>query len=141
MINHYDRRKRAHAKVRRFCGTACWYAYIRDRPDEATRWRGGFEPYYGPNWERQKRLARQRDSYTCGDCGLHQTDPALDVHHLVPRRFFNRDFEAANHLDNLITPCKACHTRRESELHRRLTEGRTVLLWRDRRPELIYLAV
>lgn len=103
---------RFHAKRARFCSTACWYAYWREHPDIHPLFRGGRFPYYGPNWPDQAREARRRDGYTCRDCGKHQTRPRLDVHHVVPRSAFHGDHRAANALDNLITLCKSCHTKR-----------------------------
>lgn len=98
---------------RRFCGTSCWHAYIRLHPEVHAHWRGGVEPYYGPNWDEQARRARARDGHRCRDCGKRQTRPLLDVHHLMPRRAFNGDHLRANRLENLVSLCKACHARRE----------------------------
>lgn len=106
------------AKNMRFCNTACWYSYIRKHPEESGHFRGGYEPYYGPNWLEQARLARERDLFTCQDCGLEQRQPLLDVHHLVPRRSFKGDHVAANVLANLVTLCKRCHTVREHLIDR-----------------------
>lgn len=103
----------ARASVARFCGTTCWYSYIRTHAEEHPGFRGGFPPYYGPNWSHQARLARERDGNICQDCGLRQERPRLDVHHLVPRRTFGSDHQTANDLANLVTLCKACHTTRE----------------------------
>ena len=101
---------------RQFCGSDCWYEFVRTHPDAHGRFRGGREPYYGPNWAQAARETRKRDEYTCQDCGLHQTRPALDVHHLVPRRAFNGDYVSANEIANLITLCKRCHSLRELAL-------------------------
>lgn len=80
-------------------------------------WRGGWKGYYGPNWNRQSRLARKRDNYCCQMCGMKQSDHyrALDVHHITPFRCFNYvvgendNYLFANDLDNLITLCPKCH--------------------------------
>jgi 5-methylcytosine-specific restriction endonuclease McrA len=101
---------------RRFCSTDCWYIFIRANPEAHGAFRGGYEPYYGPDWPYQARLARERDGHTCQHCGKQQKRPLLDVHHLVPRRSFNGDHERANRQENLITLCKACHTIAESVL-------------------------
>lgn len=106
-------RSNPNATTARFCSTRCWYAYVRLHPEASGAFRGGREPYYGPNWPEQARAARKRDGYTCQDCDKHQVRPALDVHHLKPRRTFNGDYIAANQLDNLVSLCKACHTSRE----------------------------
>ena len=109
----YTGRKRHFAKRRRFCTMACWFAYVRAHPGTHPAFRGGREPYYGPDWREQARRARARDNDTCQDCGRHQTTPLLDVHHLVARRVFKGDHKAANELGNLVTLCKSCHKRRE----------------------------
>jgi 5-methylcytosine-specific restriction endonuclease McrA len=76
-------------------------------------WRGGFDPYYGPDWKRQSTLAKKRDHYCCRHCGKSSKDTFLHVHHIRPLRFFKRDFDAAHNLDNLITLCRRCHIKEE----------------------------
>lgn len=74
------------------------------------RWKGGYEPYYGSNWYKQKRKARERDSYTCQVCGGRTNGRALDVHHIISFREFGREnYKEANQLSNLITLCIPCH--------------------------------
>jgi DEAD/DEAH box helicase domain-containing protein len=94
---------------------------------------------YGPNWESQRNAARARDGYRCRQCGAPET-PTLtlphfgtarngggpgggrqhDVHHLIPFRSFgyvpglNENYKLANVLENLITLCRACHSRAEA---------------------------
>lgn len=106
--------RRPGGQRQRFCNTSCWYAHVRQHPEAHPWFRGGREPYDGPDWNEQARRARERDGHRCRDCGRHQLRPLLDVHHLAPRRAFDGDHVAANHLDNLITLCKSCHTRREN---------------------------
>lgn len=82
-------------------------------------WKGGYEPYYGPNWGRQRRRARHRDQHRCQGCGMTEAEHIREygrkppVHHLTPIRTFwadgDLDHEAANRLDNLITLCDGCH--------------------------------
>ena len=74
-------------------------------------WKGGYDPYYGPNWKKQRRYARHRDKYACQRCGIteEQLGSQLHVHHIKPRRTFNRDFRRANRLSNLISLCLTCH--------------------------------
>jgi 5-methylcytosine-specific restriction endonuclease McrA len=69
-------------------------------------WRGGYEPYYGPNWFEQREKALKRDNYTCQKCGARGDD----VHHIIPfRKFGLANYLKANELSNLITLCKSCH--------------------------------
>jgi 5-methylcytosine-specific restriction endonuclease McrA len=109
----YSGRARYFAQKRRFCGTDCWYSYVRKHPEANGAFKGGYFPYYGPNWPHQAKLARERDGHTCRVCGVYQFNPRLDVHHRRPRREFGEDYAAMNALDNLISLCKACHTRLE----------------------------
>jgi len=75
---------------------------------------------YGPNWGSQREKCLERDDYRCLRCGMTEDEhkeiysKSLVVHHIVPLRTFNRDFESANDLDNLATVCVECHTVVES---------------------------
>lgn len=78
-------------------------------------WKGGYTPYYGPNWIYQHPKVRKRDNNTCQDCGLYQTKPKLIVHHKIPFRFFGLEkYQEANKLSNLITVCIYCHAERHN---------------------------
>lgn len=96
----------------KYCSNACRFQYCQGVNSPV--WKGGYAKYYGPNWARQSRKTRRRDSYTCQFCGLKQKFPRLHVHHIVPLKQFNSDWEAANNLDNLITLCGPCHSRVEN---------------------------
>lgn len=102
----------------RFCSTVCLHEWRRDHPEAATAVLRdpsftGRNPYYGPNWRHQARLARERDAHTCQDCGIRRRRPLLHVHHIIPRRSFGADYKRANALGNLITLCPSCHARWE----------------------------
>lgn len=75
-------------------------------------WKGGWEEYYGPNWEYNRNATRRRDNYRCRRCGVTEEEMGrqCDVHHLKPFRTFNNDYEKANALPNLISCCPDCHT-------------------------------
>lgn len=85
--------------------------------ENSAMWAGGWKSYYGPDWNRQSRKARQRDNHTCQICGLVESENyrALDVHHIKPFSTFgyaageNDNHKQANHIDNLVTLCPACH--------------------------------
>jgi 5-methylcytosine-specific restriction endonuclease McrA len=105
-----------------FCSVHCMGDYY-----ERTRmfsgenngaWAGGDIEYYGPNWRAQRRKARERDNFTCQDCGITEAEYGreLSVHHIIPFRAFNGDWEKANELSNLITLCEyPCHRKRHSQ--------------------------
>jgi DEAD/DEAH box helicase domain-containing protein len=76
---------------------------------------------YGPDWPRAKQAALDRDGGRCRQCGApERSGRSHDVHHIRPFREFgyvpgeNRNDRQANHLDNLITLCPACHHRAEA---------------------------
>ncbi len=74
---------------------------------------------YGPTWNQQRRQARQRDNFTCQNCGLveHGGRPH-HVHHKIPFRNFTSAL-TANQLDNLITLCPSCHRQAETAIRMR----------------------
>ncbi len=70
---------------------------------------------YGPDWPRQRELARARDGYRCRVCGAPEEGRAHHVHHKIPFRLF-ADAAEANRLENLVTLCPACHRRAETSV-------------------------
>lgn len=100
-------------KRRHFCRSkdclALWTsAYLRGA--NHPRWKGGCEPFYGPDWPGQRDCARNRDNYTCQRCGLTegQVGHEVSVHHIRPFRE-SKD----NSTENLICLCdtndNGCH--------------------------------
>lgn len=76
---------------------------------------------YGPNWQRQRKAARERDGYQCSVCGKAES-PMREhhVHHKKPFRQFgyvrgeNENYLKANELANLMTVCAECHVKVET---------------------------
>jgi len=100
----------------RFCSVACRAEMmsIERRGEGNPMWNGGHVNDYGPNWGRQKRRAIWRDEHCCQNCGYKSGgDSILDVHHIIPFKTFNGDWETANQLSNLIVLCRLCHRRVE----------------------------
>ncbi len=70
---------------------------------------------YGPNWQRQRRLALERDGFACRTCGANAADIMLHVHHIRPFREYgyvpgeNENYRQANVVDNLVSLCPSCH--------------------------------
>ena len=89
-----------------FCSRKCWKAHYRG-PNHRF-WKGGYERYFGPNWDEQRDLALDRDGHRCREC---DASTQLAVHHIVSRRAFGKDWVAMNALSNLITLCHPCHSR------------------------------
>ena len=62
---------------------------------------------YGDDWERQRRMALQRDGYACTRCGYKPPKHlrhTLQVHHKL-----SRSRGGKNTLGNLVTRCESCH--------------------------------
>ena len=103
-------------KRHNFCSVECNHAWQKESgyisgPKSAT-WKGGYESYYGANWNQQRRNARRRDGYMCRRCLATEQSLGrqLDVHHVVSFRSFGIDrFREANRLRNLICLCASCH--------------------------------
>lgn len=87
--------------VRKYCSWACRKIGMRGPNHPA--YKGGDPDYRGPQWDAIREVALQRDNYTCQDCGNRDD---LAVHHIVPWAK-TQD----NSLSNLVTLCRACHSR------------------------------
>ena len=95
---------------RHFCNSTCYGKWQCGQ--NSSVWKGGHEPYYGPNWRRQRRRSRRRDSYQCIICGISEQELGrqLDVHHIIPfRKFGLENYKTANCLSNLCSSCPSCH--------------------------------
>lgn len=80
--------------------------------DTSPAWKGGHRGYRGPGWPALRDRIRERDGWTCRDCGATRSDDVrLDVHHIVAAD----DWAApgtANDPENLLTLCMDCHARK-----------------------------
>jgi 5-methylcytosine-specific restriction endonuclease McrA len=108
--------KESHAVSRICCSRKC--GAKRQEQEGLTagpkngNFKGGYLPYYGPNWRAQRRKARQRDGYKCRRCGISEKELGrqLDVHHVKPFREFGVErYHEANRLSNLLSLCNVCH--------------------------------
>ncbi|MGM7701944.1 HNH endonuclease [Pseudalkalibacillus sp. Hm43] len=104
-----------------FCSVNCMSDYYSNSGlfsgVNSGTWQGGDIDYYGPNWRKQRRIARKRDNFTCQDCGITELEygKELSVHHIIPFRNFEGDWKKANELSNLISLCEfPCHRKRHS---------------------------
>jgi|GEM_PF-2543304 5-methylcytosine-specific restriction endonuclease McrA len=100
----------------RFCSQECMIKWRSEQfsGENHPRYKGGYKRYYGPNWRKQRRRARERDEHTCQSCLMSKReheqkyDCVPIVHHKTRFADFD-DYEKANRLRNLITLCKRCH--------------------------------
>lgn len=76
------------------------------RGENNPKWNGGWNPYYGPNWDTQRKKVFIRDGGVCALCG--GVGKQMDVHHQVPFSKCDNYIEA-NSFENLITVCPSCH--------------------------------
>jgi 5-methylcytosine-specific restriction endonuclease McrA len=101
-----------YAERSRFCSEKCQGSWTSENRtgENSPNWKGGYNPYYGPNWREQRRKVWERDDETCQACG--QTTDELgqrpSVHHIIPFRECD-DYEEANKLSNLVCLCRSCH--------------------------------
>jgi endogenous inhibitor of DNA gyrase (YacG/DUF329 family) len=109
-----------HAHPAEYCSLECygdWVAATGAMSQENhPMWDPDRHDRYGPNWDSQKKKARERDGYECQYCGLPQEEhsTALHVHHSQPRSKFMDgdgayDYKEGNKLSNLVTVCSSCH--------------------------------
>lgn len=103
---------------RHYCSTECkdkgWSIYYeQDFGEEKIN--TGRKKYYGANWLQQRRMARERDNYTCQKCGITEEEygQELSVHHKTPFVYFET-YKEANKLDNLLCVCEPCHRKLHS---------------------------
>ena len=105
---------------------AYWIALSEEMVDKLRElgiWTGDANNY-GPNWNQQRNLARERDHYSCQICGVSEQGTAHHVHHKTPFKKFT-SYQEANQLDNLITLCANCH--QKAEMSVRVNNGLTGL--------------
>jgi hypothetical protein len=76
-----------------------------------SNWRGGisFELYSDKFTEELKESIRERDNFTCQECGIKQEEmegylKKLDIHHIDYDKHHNETI-------NLISLCRSCHTK------------------------------
>ena len=88
--------------------------------DKNPRWKGGYQHYApgrhgrdkdGLSWKVQRRLAWERDNFTCQHCHI-KGGRNPDVHHIIPW-----PTSLSHALDNLISLCRKCHSIEDGKCH------------------------
>jgi hypothetical protein len=79
-------------------------------------WSGGKYLYYGANWIKIQKYIRKRENHKCKNCNKKEKDLRrfLDIHHIVPFRFFSGNYKKANKESNLVALCENCHKKAEN---------------------------
>lgn len=109
-------------KENNFCSNSCrleWFGREFDTPipmygEDNPQWSGGYEGYYGKNWNEERRKALDAAEYECELCGMVREEHYdeygfdLDVHHRIPLQTFDV-VEKANFQSNLVVCCRNCH--------------------------------
>lgn len=106
-------------KNRKFCSIKCHGEWLSKNiiGQNHPLWKGGISLHYGPNWNKQKKKALERDDYSCQKCGAKLNEKWLDVHHIIPFINFGKDnFLKANQLSNLVVYCRLCHKKEEKNI-------------------------
>jgi len=69
----------------------------------------------GAGWKIIKLKIKQRDNYTCQNCGIKEehVEQYLQVHHIVPYKCTQDNSE-----NNLITLCSKCHALKEPKFYK-----------------------
>ena len=67
------------------------------------------------SWKKQRTEALHRAGGECEVCGAGDD---IEVHHIVPRRFF--DSQAMHAMENLVVLCRSCHSEHERKSLREL---------------------
>ncbi len=103
-----DKEMVVHFKRRKTCGPECLGAL---RAGVRERGRARTSPY-PVEWSTSlRRRIRERDAFTCQECGEIEDGQRHDVHHI--------DYDKYNlNPDNLITLCRSCHARTNSHKRR-----------------------
>ncbi len=93
-----------------FQATGYWLTFKEETIEKLSQqglWKYGSDRY-GSKWNTHRKAARERDNYTCQNCGADEEGRTHHVHHKTPFRAFE-SIQEANRLDNLVTLCPACH--------------------------------
>ena len=103
-----------------FCGPKCRRSWASERPD-ADLGASGVRYSRGGNWKIQSLAARERDNFSCRECGVTEETLGrkLDVHHAIPYASFESNL-GANNLEHLASLCPSCHRRAEFHLQEEL---------------------
>lgn len=107
--------------INNFCSKECYDKWKSEHlcGKNNPYWKGGHKKYRGENWEHQRRRVIERD-VVCQNCS---SDNNLEVHHLIPFRYYGKDhYNEANNLNNLILLCHTCHMIFESCIIKQLEE-------------------
>jgi 5-methylcytosine-specific restriction endonuclease McrA len=108
-----------HRKTGRCDACASSYEPVRKARERArSRYRLAHEPYRwittGSRWPAARKAARRRDGDTCVYAATGGCRGRLEVHHIVPVRLGGAPYD----LDNLVTACRAHHSRLEASYRR-----------------------
>lgn len=104
-----------------FCDKNCYSSWQSEnmKGENNHNYNPNYTEEYGDNWSKIREFILERDYYRCRSCKItnekHKQNKGigLDVHHKIPLRKFDTP-EKANRPYNLITLCRKCHRKVES---------------------------
>jgi hypothetical protein len=110
----YKKSLRIGSKLRNWCRSCATAG------KNSPTWKGGHEHWQegklgrdkdGLSWKIQRQLCRERDNYTCQDCGKHRDELGYIPHcdHEIPYRV-----SRSHALFNLKLRCRSCHKKIEA---------------------------
>lgn len=85
------------SKTKKYCSHDC-YAKSNRITNHAQKRRGS-------NWNTIRRNFKKNPCL----CKVCNKNMATDLHHIIPYKYFNKDWERANNETNLVALCKDCH--------------------------------
>ncbi len=96
-------------------GKKCEYVSVRNRTNNPSKKGEKNHNWQGGRWNTVKRMAKERDDYTCRLCGLRDPE-IMQADHIKPQIIFP---ELRHNLDNVQTLCPNCHARKTIQEKRR----------------------
>lgn len=96
-----------------FCSHKCRAAMIAAQFDPPKPYQGKHtsKPRNGHRTRQWRKAVKERDNFTCQDCGATKSSKMLAVHHIKPFALYP---ELAHEVSNGLTLCYECHEKRHS---------------------------
>lgn len=122
----FQRRTAQRRRKRAFCSRECQHKHNRGANNPT--WRGQRRHERGTTWRDNAKTARERDGHKCQSCGMEsRRGQRVSVDHIIAYRlavgYSAENGVDPNHLTNLISLCRGCHTRKTLRAEAKLLRG------------------